>query len=507
MHSFLSWEQSLKGIRPSSPAWRTIIGAINGDDLSDEERDLYARLTGRTVIPEGGASEAIVIGGRRGGKSESAARWLVHQALFGGHEIALAPGQKGVLAVISPERAMSKEILAYCKGLARHPSVKKSVAHELEESIEFKNRLVIKILSADSTSVRSGTIVAAVLDEWCFAPHEPSADPDVAIVEALRPGMAPVRGAPPRRMIVISSAGVRDGWVYDTIQASHGKDDAAILTAIATTEQLNPSIDQKYLAKRKAANPRTFEREHLSIFSDVITNGWFGHETLTCSIDRGRSETPYVDGLRYTIAVDAATERDAWAVCVATTFYRYADEAKTRKERRTEVVYSRAWLPKPGQPLDVRAMISETRKICERYGTARIHLDQWNSATLIEMFRDRQIKAIKVPWTASGDESKYERYSRVRDALRDGSLRLPDDAALLSELGNVRGTALPTGGERLEASIGHDDLASACVMASSIALASTPTWPNAGPGRESTWDREHREEQQRRLMLAVYGCG
>lgn len=494
-------------MRPSSPAWRAIIAAINGDDLSADDRDLYARLTGRTILPDGGASEAIVIGGRRGGKSESAARWLVHQALFGGHEVALAPGQKGILAVISPERAMSKEILAYCKGLARHPQIKKQIAHDLEESIEFKNRLVIKILSADSTSVRSGTIVAAVLDEWCFAPHEPSADPDVAIVEALRPGMAPVRSAPPRRMIVISSAGVRDGWVYKTVTENHAKDDGPILTAIATTEDLNPNVDQAYLAKRKALNPRAFEREHLSIFSDVITNGWFGQSSLECAIDRGRSESPYVDGLRYVLACDPATERDQWAVCVAASFWRYADEARTRKERRTEVVYSRAWRPSPGKPLDVRAMIGETRKICERYGTGRVHIDQFSSATLIELFKDQNVKAIKTPWTASGDDSKYQRYLRVKDALRDGSLRLPDDPALLSELGNVRGTALPTGGERLEAAIGHDDLASACVMACSIALASTPTWPLSGPGQENRWERQQREAQSRRLSSLLGNAG
>ena len=140
MHlSFRDWEASLKNIRPSSPAWRAIIAAINGDTLSEDERCLFHDVAQREA-PPGGAAEAIVIGGRRGGKSETAARWLVHQALYGGHEIALAPGQKGVLAVISPERAMSKEILGYCHGLAAHPQVKKQVAHELEESIEFKNR-------------------------------------------------------------------------------------------------------------------------------------------------------------------------------------------------------------------------------------------------------------------------------------------------------------------------------------------------------------------------------
>jgi hypothetical protein len=123
------------------------------------------------------------------------------------------------------------------------------------------------------------------------------------------------------------------------------------------------------------------------------------------------------------------------------------------------------------------------------------------------MLRDVGVQAVQVPWSGNGDDSKYQRFLRVKDGIRDGSIRLPDDPALLSELRNIRGTALPAGGERLEASIGHDDLAHACVQACSIALAQPSSWPTVGHEQEASWDREEREQRERRLMLACYGCG
>ena len=92
------------------------------------------------------------------------------------------------------------------------------------------------------------------------------------------------------------------------------------------------------------------------------------------------------------------------------------------------------------------------------------------------MARSLGMKFVQVPWTSGGDDSKLQRFLRVREAMQDGSIRLPEDPVLLSELASIRGKALPSGGERLEASRGHDDVAHAAVMAASIALTKPPTW-------------------------------
>ena len=97
-------------------------------------------------------------------------------------------------------------------------------------------------------------------------------------------------------------------------------------------------------------------------------------------------------------------------------------------------------------------------------------MDQYCAAPLIEAFADRGARAIQIPWTGTGAKSKAVRYAGVREQMRDGLIRLPDDAALLREFYRVRGRMSQSGHESIEASgKGVDDRVSALVMACSVA--------------------------------------
>ncbi len=508
--NFSQFEDSLQSIRPSTTGWRALMGALNGDELTPDELAEFQRLTKRSKPRPGGESEAIIIAGRRAAKSETAARWIVHQAIYGDHGHAAASGQHLIIPILSPERKMSREIMAYIKGLLTQPSIKRWVEKELEEVVDFKTGVSVRILTADSTSVRSGTCCAAVLDEACFLAHEPCSDPDTAVVEALRPSMAPILGAAPRRMLVISSAGVRHGWVYDQVQAYHGVEDAPILTAVATTSDLNPNIDPAYLARRQASNPTTYAREHLSQFSDCISDGWLNINNITRAIDTGVIVRPYELGLRYRISVDVGLNTDSTGIAVATTRWLWGDVGRSKKVRRTDICYVDRLVPKPGDPVPVNLMIQRTMRACELYGQSTVYIDQFSSSVLVEMFKSRGIRAIKTPWSGSGEDSKLQRFTRVKEALADGSLRLLDVDYMIQELSNIRGTALPGGGTKLEANYGSDDTAHAVVQAASIALASTPTWSQGGPagspGTLFSWEKERESEGLKRAVMLVLGC-
>ena len=53
-------------------AWRTLIIAAMGEELTDEERETFTRLTGRLHEPLERVDELWCIIGRRGGKSRAA---------------------------------------------------------------------------------------------------------------------------------------------------------------------------------------------------------------------------------------------------------------------------------------------------------------------------------------------------------------------------------------------------------------------------------------------------
>jgi hypothetical protein len=62
-------------------------------------------------------------------------------------------------------------------------------------------------------------------------------------------------------------------------------------------------------------------------------------------------------------------------------------------------------------------------------------------------------------------EGKAVQYAKVNELLRAGTLRLPHDPRLISELKSIRSKLLPSGVEQIQATgSGHDDYVSALVM-------------------------------------------
>jgi hypothetical protein len=55
-------------------AWRTLLIAAMGEELTDEERVLFRELTGRDREPGQRVEELVAVVGRRGGKSRAMGR-------------------------------------------------------------------------------------------------------------------------------------------------------------------------------------------------------------------------------------------------------------------------------------------------------------------------------------------------------------------------------------------------------------------------------------------------
>ena len=61
-------------------AWRTLLIAAMGEPLTDEERAIFAKLTGREREPRERVAELWCVIGRRAGKSRAVAALLVYLA-------------------------------------------------------------------------------------------------------------------------------------------------------------------------------------------------------------------------------------------------------------------------------------------------------------------------------------------------------------------------------------------------------------------------------------------
>jgi hypothetical protein len=469
----IAWESTLP-IRPSSPAWRVTIKALYGSTLTDDEIDLFRELSGGREPSPGGDLDLLAVAGRRGGKSEEIARVGVFEAVHGGHAAALAPGQIGVFAIVAPLREQAQEILRYAVGLAELPQVKRQLARVTSDTVEFKTGVAVQVMTCDSVAVIGRTLLGAVAEEFARWPDDSSATPDRAIIDSLRPGLAPVRGAPPRRFIGITSAYLKEGVAFELEQANFGRPDAHTLVVRGTTQVFNPNIDRAWLERERArVGDLVYRREYECEWQDAVTDGFFAN-VLERSIDRGRKQSNPRDGVQYVIALDPAFKSDQFGLAIA------HREVRGDGEMPVIVVDGvHAWIPKPGAPLSPAEVMQDVHRVCEAYGVHHVYADQHDASSLHDLaMLSTGLHVVEIPWNAGlGENSKAARYRRVQSLMASGLVRLPDDRDTRREFAAISTRLLRSGGEQIQARSGHDDRVSACVLAITKAQDLYPSFP------------------------------
>jgi hypothetical protein len=462
----IAWEATLP-IRPSTPAWRASIRALYGSPLEPDELELFRTLAGREP-PPGGSDEFLAVAGRRGGKSETIARVAVFEACHGRHEIALAPGQTGLIPVITPLREQAREIVGYAHGLAALPQVRSFVDGEpTRDGVRFRTGIELRVMTADAVAVSGPTVVCAIRDELAKFPGSDSTNPDTEIDASLRPALAPLQGAPRRRLIGITSAYIKEGVAFQTERDHFGRADADVLVVRGSTETFCPSIDRAWLEReRRRVGSRVFAREYEAVWQDAITDGWFGAAVDRC-IDKGRKGDTGKprEGVSYVAAIDPAFRQDGFALAIA------HREHRPGLPPLTVLDHVQIWQAERGDCLSVPATVAEVGAEIREW-RATTFADQFAFDPLCELFRRAGVYLHQAPWTAT---TKPQRFSRVRAEMSEGLVRLPDDRVLIAELHSIRGKLLRSGGEQLEAGYGHDDLAHAAVMALYFAAFRSPS--------------------------------
>jgi hypothetical protein len=86
---------------PSWHAWRTLIFAVMGEDLEDDEWDTFTALTGRERGPLERVEEFWCVIGRRGGKSRVSAALAIYLCACCDYRNCLSIGERGVCLVLA----------------------------------------------------------------------------------------------------------------------------------------------------------------------------------------------------------------------------------------------------------------------------------------------------------------------------------------------------------------------------------------------------------------------
>ena len=420
--------------------WRAFLAALFAAQMSDDALALYQHHTGRQDAPASPFKEAALIIGRRGGKSRVLATIAAYLACFRDYRPHLAPGEVATVAVIASDRRQARSIFNYCKGLFDEiPLLKNMVAEETQETITLNNRVAIEITTASFRATRGYTYAAVLADETAFWRDETSANPDVEIFKALRPGLSTIPGS---ILLNASSPYRKRGVLYTTYARHFGQNNSRVLVWKASTLEMNPALDAEEVEKAYEDDPESAAAEYGAEFRNDLSD-FIPRDAIDACTVRGCREITPVGGKRYVAFIDPAggTGSDSMTLAIG---HQDGDRAVLDAVREAKPPYS------PEQ------VTIEFASLLKTYGVVRVQGDRYAG----EWPRER-LRAHGIAYDLSS-QPKSDIYRDCLPVLNSGRAQLLDIPRLASQFCGLERRTSRAGRDQIDHAPGaHDDLANA----------------------------------------------
>ena len=409
-----------------SPAQLSILKAIYGLPMSRAESKEFLSMTEGRKPNLKGYSEATLCCGQRSGKTERIAANIATYEAVTFDPRKLARGEVAYVALTAQDKVGAMEARNYIEGKLLHLEERYKIldtgdgqerAITLKE-IRLKNRVRIICLPCTKASVRGKTVLCAICDEIGFWQTETDAyNADYEVLRALRPARATIGRA--AKLIKISSPFLESGVLYDDYEV---RNTARRLFAVATTEQMNPSITKEFLEDAQEDDPEGYSREYGAQFGKQ--GGTFLSPELVdkaMDADRPQQLAPQ-RGMEYFAHIDAAFKIDLFVLGVG---HLAAAENK--------VVFDllKWWRGKSKAPLDSHETVLEIVNDISVYGIDVLTGDQFSDVPLMNDFRTQGISFRVENQSAI---TNTEQYKNLKAVLRRGQIELPKDSMIRSDL-------------------------------------------------------------------------
>jgi len=271
-------------------SWRGLLIAAMGEELSEDEREIFTKLTGRVREPLQRVDEFAAVIGRRGGKSRAMATLATYIAGLCDHSDALVPGEHGVLLCVALDQRVAKIILDYAEAcFERSPILKQLIAGRTADALELTNGITLEVRPASFRKLRGPTYVAVIADELAFWYVDAAyANPDVEILNAVEPGLATTGGP----LILASSPHARRGVLWEVFKRHYGAGgDPLILVAHGASRTLNPSLPQRVVDRALEKDRTRATAEYLAEFRTDVEGQRGRHDARHCAQDYNAGRT------------------------------------------------------------------------------------------------------------------------------------------------------------------------------------------------------------------------
>jgi hypothetical protein len=424
-------------------AWRVFLAVMFGLPLTPDQLALFQQFTGRSAPPTNPLQEAWLVVGRRGGKSFVLATIAVFLACLRDWKPYLGPGEVGTIMIIAKDRAQARAIKRFISGLLREtPMLRRVLEEETAESIRLRNRVAIEIHTASFRSTRGYTIIAALLDEVAiWETDEYSAEPDVEVINAIKPGMATIPGA---MLLCASSPHARRGALWSAYRKHFGQDGDPVLVWQAATREMNPSVPQAYIDAHMADDPAKARAEYFAQFRTDV-EAFISQEVVDAAVIAGRRELPRIDGVVYTAATDpSGGSNDSFTLSIGHV------ETDASGVRRAVLDLVREVRP----PFSPDRIVAEYAALLKAYGVTKVIGDKYAGQWPRERFAAHDIDYVATDKTAS------DYYLELLPILNSGRAELLDHPRLRSQLCSLERSAARSGKENIShPPNSHDDVA------------------------------------------------
>ncbi len=431
--------------------WRVLLIAAAGEELTDDERGEFRRLTGRAREPGKMVRDLAAISGRRGGKTEALAVFNCWLSALCDHRDVLTPGEVGVALVISRDQRAAITMLDRIEGILRYSVILgQLIANRTADTIELTTGIVLEVRPCNRISVRSPTYISIVADEvahWFTSTD--FANPDAEVLGAARPGLMTTRGP----VLMASSVYAKTGVLYDVFKKYFGPNGPAdTLVAFGTSRDFNPSLSQAEIDRELERDPVRNRAEYLSEWRDDIA-GFIPREIVeSCVADY--VELPPRSGINYRCFIDPASgvvEGDSFTIAIS---HRVGDRITIDAVRECKPPFS------PSEVINTVLL-----PLCKQYGIYKVTGDNYGGEYPKELCRKAGISY------ELAKKYKSELYADpFLSLLNSKKIELPRHERAIAQICGLERSLQRSGREQIShPTHGRDDIANAIAGAADCA--------------------------------------
>jgi hypothetical protein len=433
--------------------WRTLLLAAMGEELTEDERPVFKKFTGREREPGRRVEEFVGVKGRRAGGSYAGGKVVIPYLAGLCQHPSLVRGERGVLLCVAADQRQADVILDYADASFRaSPVLSQLIEGRTQRELRLNNGIDIEVRAADYRRLRGLTFIAVIADEVAFWSSDFSANPDDEILNAVRPGLATTGGP----LFMISSPYARRGELWRVFQRHYGAaGDPQIMVAKGSSREFNATLLQSVVDRAYERDPAAASAEYGAEFRRDIES-FVAIEAVTACVSRGVYERAPQRGVVYSAFVDpSGGSADAMTLAIG-----HRDHAR-------QVVVIDA-LREVAPPFSPEKAVEQFASLLRTYNCFKVVGDRFAGDWPVEVFGK-----FGVQYEQSA-APKSDLYRDLLASLNSQRVDLLDHPKIISELCALERRTSPGGRDSIDHPPGgHDDVANV-IAGVAAALTSDP---------------------------------